>query len=133
MAGISYARTVADCQLMAAALEALLGDMPHLNTEHAELLAFLGEVQELARLQEDLKGQLQQMTRLRRESERRGQDLRSRVAAQLRGKLGFKNETLLRFGVPPRRARIRRTPDEPTKPPTESSVGTGEAAVAAAK
>jgi hypothetical protein len=116
---------------MAAALEALLGDMPHLNAEHAELRAFLDEVQELARLQEELKGQLQQMTRLRRESERRGQDLRSRVAAQLRGKLGFKNETLLRFGVPPRRARTRRTPDEPAKPPIEVSAGTGETSATA--
>lgn len=132
MAGISYARTVADCQLMVSALEALLGELPHLSPEHTELRAFLDEIRELARLQEELKGQLQQMTRLRRESERRGQDLRSRVAAQLRGKLGFKNETLLRFGVPPRRQRTRRTED-PTKPPAEVSASTGETAAETAK
>lgn len=120
MAGISFAQTVADCQLMKSSLEPLLGEMPHLNTEHAELGVFLDEIQNLARQQEDLKGQLRQMTRLRREAERRGQDLRSRVAAQLRGKLGFKNETLLKFGVPPRRQRVRRTPEGPTvKPPVE--------------
>lgn len=120
MAGISFAQTAADCQLMRAALEPLLGDMPHLNAEHAELGAFLDEIQNLVRQQEDLKGQLRQMTRLRREAERRGQELRSRVAAQLRGKLGFKNETLMKFGVPPRRQRTRRTPQEPTvKPPVE--------------
>lgn len=128
MPGISYARTVADCQLMVVALEGLLGDMPHLSTEHTALRAFLDEVQEIVRRQEELKGQLQQMTRLRRESERQGQDLRSRVAAQLRGKLGFRNETLLSFGVPPRRSRTRRAPDGPPNPPTEVSAGTGETA-----
>lgn len=133
MPGISYARTVADCHLMVVALEGLLGDMPHLNTEHTALRAFLDEIQEIVRRQEELKGQLQQMTRLRREAERQGQDLRSRVAAQLRGKLGFKNETLLSFGVPPRRARTRRTPDEPNTPPTEISAGTDETAAETAK
>lgn len=35
------------------------------------------------------------------------QDLRSR-SSQLRGKLGFKNEQLLGFGIPPRRKPVRR-------------------------
>lgn len=116
MPGISFARTVSDCELMKSALEPLLGEMPHLTPEHDELGTFLDHVRDLGRQQEDLKGQLRQMTRLRQEAERQGQDLRSRVAAQLRGKLGFKNETLLKFGVPPRRQR-RRTTEEPVKPP----------------
>ncbi|HYO11786.1 MAG TPA: hypothetical protein VE685_01155 [Thermoanaerobaculia bacterium] len=123
MPGISFARTVSDCELMKAALEPLLGEMPHLAAEHEELGAFLDHVRELGRQQEDLKGQLRQMTRLRQEAERQGQDLRSRVAAQLRGKLGFKNETLLRFGVPPRRQR-RRTSEETVKRPAAAPAPT---------
>lgn len=123
MPGISFARTVSDCELMKSSLEPLLGEMPHLNAEHEELRAFLDHVRELGRQQEDLKGQLRQMTRLRQEAERQGQDLRSRVAAQLRGKLGFKNETLLKFGVPPRRLR-RRTSEEPTKRPAAAPAPT---------
>lgn len=115
MPGISFARIVSDCELMKAALEPLLSEMPHLAAEHDELGAFLIRARDLGLQQEDLKGQLRQVTRLRRELERQGQDLHSRVAAQLRGKLGFKNETLLRFGVLPRRQ--RRRPEDPLKKP----------------
>jgi len=57
--------------------------------------------------------------RLRREAETRGQDLRSRVAAQLRGKLGFKSEQLLKFGIPPRRKR-RKPEEKPGEKPPEA-------------
>jgi hypothetical protein len=50
-----------------------------------------------------LRGRLQEITRLRREAELRSQDLRSRIVAQLRGKLGFKNENLLGYGINPRK------------------------------
>lgn len=112
MPGISFARTTSDCELMKAALEPLLTEMPHLAAEHEELGTFLTRARDLGLQQEDLKAQLRQVTRLRQELELQGQDLRSRVAAQLRGKLGFKNETLLKFGVPPRRQRRRASPEE---------------------
>ncbi|HEX9943355.1 MAG TPA: hypothetical protein VGG03_15155 [Thermoanaerobaculia bacterium] len=120
MAGIAFAKIVADCELLKATLEPLLAEMPHLTPEHGELEAFLKDVQSLHNRQQELTGQLRQATRLRREAEQRGLDLRGRVAAQLRGKLGFKNEQLLKFGIPPRRKRVRRKPEEPdgkTPPP----------------
>ncbi|HEX9943145.1 MAG TPA: hypothetical protein VGG03_14085 [Thermoanaerobaculia bacterium] len=113
MAGISFAKTVADCELIKTGVEQLLPEMPHLAPEHAELETFLNEVQALNARQQELTGELRQITRRRREAELRGQDLRSRVAAQIRGKLGFKNEQLLKFGIPPRRKPVRRKPEEP--------------------
>lgn len=118
MPGITFAKTTSDCHLMRSALEPLLKDMPHLQGEYDELGSFLEGARGLLRQQEDLKAQLRQITRLRREAEQQGQDLYSRVAAQLRGKLGFKNETLLSFGVAPRRRRVRRSPE--AKPPAET-------------
>jgi hypothetical protein len=124
MPGISFARMTSDCELMKAALEPLLTEMPHLAAEHDELGTFLTRARDLGFQQENLKGQLRQVTRLRQELERQGQDLRSRVAAQLRGKLGFKNETLLQFGVPPRRQ--RRRPEVSLKKPAAAAAAKAE-------
>jgi hypothetical protein len=114
MAGISFAKTVADCELLMRALEPLLAGMPHLSGEHAELGEFLDEVKILNLRQSDLTGALRQVTRLRRAAELRGQDLRSRVAAQIRGKLGFTNQELLKFGIAPRRKALRRRSEDPS-------------------
>jgi hypothetical protein len=123
MAGKVFAKTVTDCELLKGALEPLLGEFPHLNAENAELETFLSEVKSLKQRQEDLTAQLRQIIRLRQEAELRGQDLRGRVAAQLRGKLGFKNETLLKFGIPPRRKAERRKKEEtpPVEKPTPAA------------
>ena len=63
-----------------------------------------------------LTGRLREITRLRQEAQRESNDMRSRVAALLRGKLGFKNETLLGFGVTPRK-RVRKKPEPKVTPP----------------
>jgi chromosome segregation ATPase len=119
MAGSSFQKVVTDCELLKSSLEPLLGEMPHLNAENTELEAFLSEIKSLRTRQKELTSQLREVVRLRREAEARGEDLRSRVAAQLRGKLGFKNEQLLKFGIPPRRKPVRRKEEKtPTaKPP----------------
>jgi hypothetical protein len=125
MAGISFAKTVSDCELLKDALEPHLTDMPHLTGERDELVAFLTEVKSLNARQKDLTGELRQITRRRKETELRGQDLRSRVASQIRGKLGFKNENLLAFGIPPRRKpRRKKTDEEPTVKPVPTEPAT---------
>jgi hypothetical protein len=108
MAGIAFSTIVADCKLMKTALDSLVQEMPHLAPEHTDLDGFLNEVDTLNARQQQLTGELRQTVRQRKEAQRRGTDLRSRVAAQLRGKLGFTNEQLLKFGVPPRRKVVRR-------------------------
>ena len=120
MASNTFAKVVTDCDLLKASIEPLLTEMPHLTPEHTELVSFLADLRSLNTRQKELTGQLRRTIRLRQEAEVRGQDLRSRVAAQLRGKLGFKNEQLLKFGVPPRRQRVRRSSEE-TPPPAPTS------------
>lgn len=116
MAGITFARIVANCDILRLNLEPMLAENPHLAPEHAELVAFLTDAKALQARQGDLRGQKQETTRLRREAEIRGQDVFGRVAALLRGKLGFKNENLLKFGIPPRK-RVRRPKQEGPAPP----------------
>lgn len=113
MPGLSHQKTVAFCELLSATLKAYLDQFPHLMGESQTLDDLLVELKSLSNEQEAIKGRSMELTRLRREAEERSQELRSRIVAQLRGKLGFTNETLLAFGVPPRRPARRRT----TKPP----------------
>ena len=107
MPGISFQKIVSSCELLNSNLKPHLTDMPHLQEESAGLDAIVTEAKSLSNEQSVLRGRLQEITRMRREAERRSQDLRSRVAAQLKGKLGFANENLLGFGIPPRK-RVRK-------------------------
>ena len=52
----------------------------------------------------------------RQELEKRGKVLRSLLASLLRGSLGFENQTLLGFGVKPRRPRKKKAPGEAPAP-----------------
>lgn len=117
MAGITFARLVTDCELLKTAVEAELPTLPHLAEEHAALEAFLAEAKGLLARQERLRGEKQDVTRLRQAAEAKGQDLFNRAAAVLRGKMGFQNQLLLRFGVPPRKKRSRRAKGEGPAPP----------------
>jgi chromosome segregation ATPase len=116
MPGLSYQKIVAFCELLSAKLKLLLGEMPHLKEESESLDGMIVELKGLSHEQEDLKGRLREMTRLRREAEQRSQELRSRIVAQLQGKLGFTNENLIAFGINPRKTRRRRA----TQPPEET-------------
>jgi hypothetical protein len=116
MPGISFRKIVSFCELLNSNLKTHLADMPHLQEESAGLDALVTQAKALDNEQQLLKGRLGEITRLRREAELRGQDLRSRVAAQLRGKLGFKNENLLGFGIPPRK-RVRKKTVDPKPVP----------------
>ena len=119
MPGISFRKIVSSCELLNANLKPQLKDMPHLQDESEQLDALITRVKSLDNEQQVLVGRMRELTRLRRESELEGQDLRSRVAAQLRGKLGFKNETLLGFGIPPRKkSRKAKQAAAPATPPT---------------
>jgi len=112
MPNLSYQKIVTFCELLSVTLKPQLEEMPHLKDESASLDTLIAELKELDAQQLALKGRLQEVTRLRQEAERRGQSLRSRIAAQLQGKLGFTNENLLAFGINPRRAGRRRAAPE---------------------
>lgn len=114
MAGITLAKYIADWELLSTALRPHLAAMPFLNDNAAELDILLSEAKFLDALQQELRGRLQQTVKQRLELERRGRNLRSRTAAILRGNLGFDNQTLLSFGIPPRRP-VRRKATPPAE------------------
>ena len=115
MPGISFQKIVTDCELLNSTLKPQLPEMPHLQDESAGLETLIVEAKTLSNEQQVLRGRLQEITRLRREAELRSQDLRSRIVAQLRGKLGFKNENLLGYGIVPRK-KVRKKPEKKKAP-----------------
>ena len=70
--------------------------------------------------QQDLRGSLQETVRLRQGLEKQGTQAHLQIAAILRGNLGFDNQTLLGFGLKPRRPRRKKTPAP--APQTEPAV-----------
>lgn len=122
MPGFSFQKIVSSCELLSSNLKPHLTDMPHLQEESTQLDALVIETKALANEQSIVVGRYRELTRLRREAEQRSLELRSRVVAQLRGKLGFTNENLLGFGIPPRK-RVRKKPEkgkvEPKPAPAE--------------
>lgn len=115
MPGISFQKIVTDCELLNSTLKPQLTEMPHLQDESTGLDTLIVEAKTLLNEQEVLRGRLREITRLRREAELRSQDLRSRIVAQLRGKLGFTNENLLGYGIAPRK-RGRKKPETKKAP-----------------
>lgn len=117
MPGFSFNKIIRDCELLGANLPDYIQEFPDLQPDANQLDDLVVEAKGLDNEQERLRGRLRQITRLRREAELRSRDLRSRLAAQLRGKLGFENERLLELGIPPRRPGKRRPKEEPPPPP----------------
>jgi len=115
MPGITFQRIVGDCELLSSNLKPLLTEMPLLQEESSALDTLIAKAKSLGNEQEVLTGRLREITRLRQETQRESQDMRSRVASLLRGKLGFKNESLLGFGIPPRK-RARKKPEKTADP-----------------
>lgn len=116
MASISFQKIVGDCELLSSNLKPLLAEMPLLKEESDALDALIDRSKSLGNEQQVLTGRLREITRLRIEAQRESLLMRGRVAALLRGKLGFENENLIGFGVPPRK-RFRKKPETKVTPP----------------
>jgi hypothetical protein len=109
MANFILAKLIADWELLDTALRPHLPDMPYLTDKATELQALIVEAKGMDTRQQDLRGSLQETVRQRQDLEKRGKDLHLRVAAILRGNFGFDNQTLLAFGLKPRRPRRKKT------------------------
>ena len=116
MATITLAKLISDWELLNAALQPHLTDMPFLKDKATELEGLIAEAKGMDTRQQDLRGTLQETVRQRRELEKRGKVVKSLLAALLRGTLGFDNQTLLAFGVKPRRPRKKKAPVETPAP-----------------
>ena len=120
MANFTLAKLIADWELLNTALQPHLADMPYLQSKVNELQDLIAEAKGMDTKQQDLRGSLQETVRQRQDLEKRGKSLHLRVAAILRGNFGFDNQTLLGFGIKPRRPRRKKTP---TEPPAEHPPG----------
>jgi hypothetical protein len=122
MATITLAKLISDWELLNAALQPHLTDMPYLKDKATELEGLIAEAKGMDTKQQDLRGSLQETVRQRKDLEKRGKVLQARLAAHLRASLGFDNQTLLGFGVKPRRPRKKKAPaDTSTQPPPETA------------
>ena len=101
-----------------------LAEMPHVQPLQTELQGLLDEARTLDNEQEELRAKFRDLVQRRRDVERRGEIVRRRVQAHLRGTFGHTNEQLIKFGIKPRPRVIRRKsskpPEEPGAPPAET-------------
>jgi hypothetical protein len=109
MANHTLAKLISDWELLHTALQPHLTDMPYLQDKAAELEGLIAEAKGMDAKQQDLRGNLQETVRQRKDLEKRGRSAHLRVASILRGNLGFDNQTLLGFGLKPRRP-LRKKP-----------------------
>jgi hypothetical protein len=117
MATQTLAKTIADWELLDTALQPHLTDMPFLKDKATELQGFIAQAKTLDTHQQDLRGNLQETVRQRQALEKQGTQTHLEIAAILRGNLGFANQTLLGFGLKPRRPR-KKKPVQATPAPT---------------
>jgi hypothetical protein len=122
MASVSFQKIIGDCELLSSNLKPHLPDMPLLQEESDALDALIVRAKSLGNEQKVLTGRLREITRLRQEAQHESNDMRSRVAALLRGKLGFQSETLIGFGVPPRKRSRKKAEPKVTPPPAPAPV-----------
>ncbi len=116
MATVTLAKLISDWELLNTALQPHLTDMPYLKDMVTGLDGLITQAKGMDSKQQDLRGSLQETVRQRQALEKQGKDLHLRLSAVLRGNLGFDNQTLLGFGVKPRRPRKKKAPAE--TPPT---------------
>ncbi len=119
MATITVAKLISDWELLHTALQPHLTDMPYLKDQVTELEGLITDAKGMDTKQQDLRGSLQETVRQRQDLEKRGTVLHSQLAAMLRGTLGFDNQTLLSFGVKPRRPRKKKVPAEAPQPQSQ--------------
>lgn len=117
-------KTVVNWQLLNDNIKPHLTEMPQVQPIAVELETLIAEVRAIDNEQEVARGRLRELTRRRREAEKKGEGLRRRMAAHLRGTFGFTSEQLIQFGINPRPSRTRRSrkpAEPPPPPPTESA------------
>ncbi len=118
-------KTIVNWQLLNDNIKPHLTEMPQVQPIAVELEALIAEIRALDNEQEVARGRFRELTRRRREAEKKGEALRRRVAAHLRGTFGFTSEQLIQFGINPRPTtqtrRSRKKTEPPAPPPTGSA------------
>jgi hypothetical protein len=112
-----FGERTANWVLLSNKLKPHLEGMPHLQALHADLEALIAEAQQVDGEHETAKGLSRELTRRKQEVQTRGDSLRARIAAHLRGTFGFTSEQIIQFGLEPLKRRARRRGDGEPQPP----------------
>jgi hypothetical protein len=83
-------------------VQEVLDSVPYIMDDVHELELVDGQVRDVRAEILSLQSRLQEATRTLRLLADRGDRVRSRIGASLRGRYGFTSETLIRFGLKPR-------------------------------
>lgn len=127
MAGKSFADYIRKWEMLNNGLKPMLPDLPHLAPEQAELEQLINEAKMLDDQQKQLRGKAQDTTKQRRAAQLKGFDLHERLAVQLKGKLGLRNQNLVGLGLRPRKtpkSRQSKPPETPQPAPQPHVPGT---------
>jgi hypothetical protein len=110
----AYSGKINAWEVLVTSLLARLAEWPFLEPLYNELVALVADLRVLVLQQEAARAQFHEAIGRRQEMERRGADLRTRLAAHLKAQLGFRNDQLRQFGLNPLpRATRRKIEEEP--------------------
>lgn len=115
---VEFAKKITEWELLNANVRPFLAEMPHLQEIVTAIEALIVEAKGLNNEQEVARGRLQDIVHRRQDVEKRGEALRSRVAAHLKGSFGFSSDELVKFGVRPRPTGPRKRKEPAETPPT---------------
>ena len=104
-------------ELMSTNLKPHLADMPFLQPIVADLETVISDAKALDTEQEVARKQLSDLIHRRQDVESRGEKLRARLSAHLKGSFGYTSDQLIQFGIAPRPRVIRRKKVMPPEPP----------------
>jgi hypothetical protein len=122
-----YSERINSWEVLVSSLLAKLAEWPFLEPLYNELVALVADLRVVVLQQEAARAEFHDAIGRRKELERRGAELRSRIAAHLKAQLGFRNDQLRQFGLNPLPRIVRRKVEEETE--TEITAVSKEKAV----
>ena len=122
-----YSGKINSWDVLVSSLMARLEEWPFLLPLYNELLELVAESRALVVQQEAARAQFHEAIGKRQELERRGVELRTRIAAHLKAQLGFHNDQLRQFGLNPLPRVSRRKADEVPTPEATKDISEAEA------
>lgn len=114
MATPSFKEKLVGWEVLSQNLKAQLSEIPHLQSQQEALAQLVAEGRNLQALQGMHAAALRDTNRQRFNLEKRGDEMRERLAGALRGQFGPKDTRLLEFGLKPKaeRRRASLTPEQ---------------------
>jgi hypothetical protein len=120
VSGKSSAERTTRWDVLVTNLKPELPGMPHVADDLKKLEEMLGQARSLETQQEDLRGQARMANDQLKQLLKDGDKLRARLGSNLKGKFGFSDQTLVKYGFRPRPTTVRRRKKEET--PAQSEV-----------